>query len=221
MPTMKKQHQADYAARRRGAVRQAAKLAKADSFLITQPEDVRYLSGFTGEDAFLLVGRSWAVLLTDGRFAEQAPAECPGVEVLVRKGPMSTALAEQAKSHKTRKIAFQAEHVRVSWRGAFEKALGTRRLLPTTGAIATLRQIKDAGEVAAIERSAAVAQKAFRELIGQGRDAFIGRTERQIAGELEYGAGRRSCADVAQSAFRPVLPVGALLPVAGICAELF
>ena len=63
------------AARRRAAFAAARRLARIDALLVTRPSDVRYLSGFTGEDSFLLVHRRGSVLLTDGRFDEQARAQ--------------------------------------------------------------------------------------------------------------------------------------------------
>ena len=62
------------------------------ALLVGRPS-VRYFSGFSGEDSYLLVGPRWVRLLTDGRFAEQAKIECPHIKTTVRSGKMSDAVA--------------------------------------------------------------------------------------------------------------------------------
>jgi Xaa-Pro aminopeptidase len=44
---------------------------RVDGVLVTDPEDVRYLSGFRGDDATLVVEPTGAVLCTDARYWEQ------------------------------------------------------------------------------------------------------------------------------------------------------
>ena len=68
---------------------------KVQALLVTRPEDVSYLSGFTGDDSWLAVGRGWAVLITDGRYDEQARQECSGVEVHIRPGTLAAALKDR------------------------------------------------------------------------------------------------------------------------------
>ena len=51
----------------------------ADAFVVSDPVNVSYLTGFSGDDAYLLVGKAGSVLLTDSRFPEQVEEECPGL----------------------------------------------------------------------------------------------------------------------------------------------
>ena len=60
---------------RRDRLRAAARAAGLDAALVTRLVNVRYLTGFTGSNAALLVpadGDRPDVLCTDGRYTEQA-----------------------------------------------------------------------------------------------------------------------------------------------------
>ncbi|MBI5726075.1 MAG: aminopeptidase P family protein [Planctomycetes bacterium] len=158
---------------------------KLGAVLISRPEDVAYLTGFTGEDSFLLIagGKGW--LLTDSRFTEQAQRECPGLEVFTRKGPMAEGVKEVSRQASLKTIAAQADHLTVNQNKALSKVL-RRPLVPLNGLLTRLRGLKDRHEVAAIRRAIAIGEHALGTLIAKGRRAFVGRAERDVAAELEY-----------------------------------
>jgi Xaa-Pro aminopeptidase len=167
-------------------VRRDASEWAASAMLVTNAHDVGYLSGFTGEDSFLLVGRRWAVLLTDGRYAEQAESECHGVELHVRTGPMTDAVAQVVKAHRVRRIAVESEDLTLLWCERLGAKLRGRRIVPVASAVRRLRLVKDEWEIRAIRRAIRVAERAFRELIAQGGKRLLGRAERDVAAELDY-----------------------------------
>ena len=82
----------DPIAARLAGLRQEMARRNVEAMLITSPIDVGYLSGFTGDDSWLLVGAGRPWLITDFRYAEQAQRECPRVGRVVRKGAMTEAL---------------------------------------------------------------------------------------------------------------------------------
>jgi len=191
--------------RRRRAFAAAAERARLQAFLVSAPRDVAYLSGFGGEDSWLLLGEGWACLLTDGRFAEQAAGECPGLEVYVRSGPMPAAVATVLRGRRVRSVGFQAHHLTVAARDGLAEALGGRRLRPVAGVVAELRLVKDAGEVRRIRRAVGAAERAFRGLIAGGADALAGRTEADLAAELD---GRMRQAGASGPAFETIVAAG-------------
>ncbi|NLF32292.1 MAG: aminopeptidase P family protein [Planctomycetes bacterium] len=191
--------------RRRRLVRRLAG-RRADAMLVTSAPNVRYLSGFGGEDSWLLVGRGWAVLLTDSRFAEQATLDCPGVEHVIRDGAMADALAGALRGRKVRRLAFESEHVTVAEHAKLAEAIGERRLTGVEAAAAGLRAVKDDGEVAAIRRAIRMAERAFAGLIAGGAKALLGRREDAVAGELEY---RMRQAGAAEASFPTIVAAGA------------
>jgi len=201
-----------WSARRRAAWRRAHAEKQVSALLVSRREDVGYLCGFTGEDSWLLLGRQWACLVTDGRFDEQARIECPGIEVHMRgSAAMSAAVVEKLKGRGVRRLGVQGDHLSLAQYEALSKALPGRRIVQAGDSISGLRTIKDERELRAIRRAIAVAEAAFKRLIARGAKGFVGRTEREIAAELEY---LMCLAGAERAAFETILAVG---PHASLC----
>ena len=175
-----------FAGRRRKAFSLAKSKSKASAFLVSRPEDVGYLTGFTGEDSFLVLGQKWASLITDGRYGEQASTECPRVDIIVRRGSMFAAVAGVLKSRRIRSLAVQAEHITLQAQHNLSKATNLVHPKPVTGVLAELRVIKDDSEIQAIRRAIRAAEKAFKQLLALGAKGWVGRSEKDLAGHLEY-----------------------------------
>jgi len=190
--------------RRRAAMRLAAE-AKRDALLITSVADVGYLSGFTGDDSWLLLGKGWTCLITDGRFVEQAEAECPGVEVFARTKSLSVSAAQVLSGRGVRWLGYQKAHVSVAVRDTLADSVGAGRIRPVADLIARLRAVKDAEELRAIRKAVRIADRAFTEITARGAKGLVGKTERHIAAELEY---RMRLAGADGPAFPPIVAVG-------------
>jgi Xaa-Pro aminopeptidase len=148
--------------------------------LVTKIENVRYLSGFTGSSAVALVTPTNSILVTDGRYRKQAPAQAPGWEVRVYTGSIfkeiALALPEKERCGFEVTCGFEFHHKLAA------EVDGTL-LEPLEGVIEGLRAIKDAGEIElmrAAVRCAAEGFEAARALVRAGV------SEREIAAELNY-----------------------------------
>ena len=192
--------------RRGRAFRRAARQRRLDLYLVTRPEDVGYLTGFTGDDSHVVFDRSWACLVTDGRYAEQAAAECPDIDIHVRAGDMSAAIADALKGRRKRRLGVQADHLTLKAAKAIAKALKGTELIPLADVTGALRTIKDDSELRSIRTAVSVAERAFRELIAGGAKALVGRTERDVAAELDYRMRRLGASG---PAFETVVAAGA------------
>ena len=82
----------DFRARKKKAMG-AAVAAGVDALLVTHLPDVRYLTGFTGSNAAVVLTGGKAVLFTDGRYTAQAKAEAPGTRVVIEKFAVAAACA--------------------------------------------------------------------------------------------------------------------------------
>ena len=174
--------------------------------LVTRCEDVRYLCGFTGEDAWLVIGPDWARLITDGRFAEQAAAECGDIEVVIRKSTAIDELVQCTRTHRVRRLAFQGVHLTVHVRDTLAGAMPRVKLISVLHVVRALRAVKIDQELRAIRKAIRVAERAFKELLAGGTKAFVGRTERAVAAKLEY-LMKAGGAD--ETAFPTILAAGA------------
>ena len=128
-----------------------------DAALITSYENLRYLSGFTGGEATLLVSNHVHALITDSRYTEQARKQAPGFDVVLanRADALFDAIGETALAHGMERVGFEDEKVTVSWLKKAEQALPRLRFEPLSTAIDSLRQVKDADEIQAIQSAQA------------------------------------------------------------------
>ena len=153
---------------------------------MSNPVDVGYLSGFTGDDSFLLTGKDWAVLLTDGRYTQQAESECGDIEVITRNCSMPKALGKAIKGRNIRNIGIQESHVTLGLQKAITTEIGKRKLVGIPPSVSSLRIIKDAEEIACIRKVVKIAEKAFQTLMNRGLSYWIGKTERHLAADLDH-----------------------------------
>src|SRR5882757_10665523 len=93
---------------RKRSVAAAAKSAGVDGVLVTHLPDVRYLSGFTGSNAALVLAGGRAVLFTDGRYTAQAKAEAVGSRVVIATKPAVAAASEWIAAAGVRRCGFDA-----------------------------------------------------------------------------------------------------------------
>ena len=199
--------------RKRNAV-VAAKDASVDSMLLTHPPDVRYLSGFTGSNAALVLGRGRAVLFTDGRYTAQAKAEAAGTKVVIAAKPAVVAACEWMEAAGVRRCGFDATHTTVAALEVMRKAVGgkVRRgmFVPVGPLVAKLREVKDAGEISKLRAAARVGCELFEGML---RYLEAGLKETEVAATLEYaarlaGAEGMSFETIVASGERSALPHG-------------
>ncbi|MGA2835945.1 MAG: Xaa-Pro peptidase family protein [Acidimicrobiales bacterium] len=167
-----------------------------DGLLVTTTANIRWLTGFTGSAGVLLVTDRRALLTTDGRYRTQAAEQLAGAgvggEVDVCVGGVATqreALADAAGPAAT--VGLEAGDV--SWAAvtAWEAVFAPRRLLATQGVVEALREVKDDGEIARMERAAAIADAALGSVLHLLADAGHGRgtaplTESGFAAALDH-----------------------------------
>ena len=146
-----------------------------EPLLVSDPTNLRYLTGFSSTNAVLLVEAERLRLFTDFRYAEGARA-LDGVEV-----------------EQTSRSVYADLATRLSGRFAFEPyALVYARyrlladagleLVPRSGLVEELRAVKDESELDTIRRASAVTSEMYARL---AEEAFVGRTERDLAGRVD------------------------------------
>ncbi|MEU7476005.1 Xaa-Pro peptidase family protein [Lentzea sp. NPDC042327] len=170
-----------YAARRT-ALRRQLQDAELDALLVTNLLNVRYLTGFTGSNAALLVdasGDDKTVFCTDGRYLTQSAKQVPDLERSTER-PCDLALAKRAKG----RLGFESHHVTVDGLDGLAQAAEKAELVKAGGLVEKLRLVKDDAEVEALRMACAAADRALAALIGHG-GLRAGRTERDVARELE------------------------------------
>jgi Xaa-Pro aminopeptidase len=187
-------------------LRERLEAAGCDALLVTNLANIRYLTGFTGSAAFLLVGQS-TLFTTDGRYGDQSSEElgAAGVEAetaIGRRGEQIEALEKPAKGLR---VGVEAENLTMALKEEFE-CVGSR-LVPTAGVVEGLRRVKDAGELARIEAAADIADVALAQLKER---LASGVTEAQFALELDFEMRQRGADGVSFETIVASGPNGAL-----------
>jgi len=153
-----------------------------DALLVTTPENRRYLTGFTGSAGLLLVTRTAAHLVADGRYYERVGQEAPDV-LLVRGGtaPLD-ALEPLVAETGVARIGFEADHVTVAQLEKFQRKVPKAEWVPIAGMVERLRLVKSASELAALRRALALADRAMEHAWAV---VLPGMTERELAWRIE------------------------------------
>ncbi len=200
----------DRFAERRDKLSKALRAHGADALLVTKSTNVRYLTGFTGEDSYLLAGPGLSVLLSDGRFATQIAEECPNLDVRIRslRETLLEATAKTVRRAGIRHLGFESDAMSyASWEKLVE-LLKAAESVPLSGVVEELRMVKDAEEVDQIREAARQAERGFEVLRASLTPEM---TELDAAQELEYamrqfGARRPSFETIVAVGDRSALP---------------
>ncbi len=145
--------------------------------LVTDHANIRYLSGFTGSNAVLVVGASAPddVIATDGRYVDQVAQECDDLPAIIDRATLAGVLAALPPGPLCVERGLTvAEHEVV------DAQRGTPTVVPPI--VEELRSIKDADELKDLARACRATSQAFEILAGEIR---VGMTERQLARRLE------------------------------------
>lgn len=169
-----------------------------EALVVTHLTNIRYLTGFTGSAGLLVLDEHGMLLVTDGRYEEQAAAQLEAcsvpAELRVGRSVDAQRSAVTDRLGMVTRVGLEAEHI--SWsaqRRYAQEWLADAELVPTTNAVEALRAVKDAGEVARIEAACVIADAALAATLPLLDD---GPTEAQLALALDTEMRRRGADDV-------------------------
>ena len=185
---------------------------QVDSVIIKDVTTIRYLTGFTGDSSLLYLDRQQGVLITDGRYTEQARNEMKFFKVLeyTPTGAHSiwAAAADLAKNAQAQVVGFDGAYYSYDDYTVLHELLGETYMQSID--FSDIRMIKDKKELDMLLKAASIADEAFIHLL---EDIKPGCTERSLAGRLEYymralGSEKASFDTIVASGVRSALPHG-------------
>ena len=191
-------------ASRMGRVREVLTAHGCDALLVSHLVNIRWLCGFSGSNGLLVVADE-PVLVTDGRYGEQAgdEAAAAGVELRVEVTTGGDAVARiRAALAGAARLGLEAARITWAEQRRFAEALHDVEVVPTVGVVEEARQVKDAGEIARLEAAAGICDRALGEVLPLLLD---GPTEAAFALALD-SAMRRLGAD--QPSFDTIVASG-------------
>ncbi|MDH4269644.1 MAG: Xaa-Pro peptidase family protein [Dehalococcoidia bacterium] len=157
-----------------------------DALLISPPENLRYLAGFTGSSGWLLISGQSAILVTDFRYVEQAKGESPGFEIIQVKQELHDWLPRLICDLGWRKLGFESNFVSYESHHKVSEAIKAKQinleLVPTAGIVEQLRSVKEPEELILITKAVELADAALEQAKAIIRP---GVTEKEVAWEIE------------------------------------
>lgn len=151
-----------------------------DALLFLSPENLRYLSGFSGGEGFLYVEEAGAFLLVDFRYIEQAKVETRGCEVVLLERGLK-GLKDFLRQKGKKRIGLEARAITLA---SFRELLDSNiQFIPLTEELDALRARKELWEVQQIREAVRIAEEAFGEILELLRP---GVKEADLALELEF-----------------------------------
>ena len=159
-----------------------------DAVLVSNAQNRRYLSGFTGSAGWLLITPDDAVIVTDFRYYEQSATQAPDYRLHKWAGGFTEWVPSLFATIAGKKVAFEAGDMTVSTHKALRKALeelseGDRpTLVPTTNLVEGLRVFKEPGEIEKLQRAVDLGDAAFTDVAQRIEPGW---TEKQVAWEIE------------------------------------
>lgn len=191
-------------------LRKAMKKEQVDGFLVTSPYNLRYLTNFTGTTGLAVITLNKAFFVTDFRYTEQAAAQAQGFEIIKNVGPIFDEVAKLCAQEELNGLAFEENHVSFAEYSVLEEIIEETPLIPISGMIENLREVKDEEEIAITQKACAIADQGFDYVL---KTIKPGMTEIEVANQLDFymrslGASGVSFDTIVASGLRSAMPHG-------------
>jgi Xaa-Pro aminopeptidase len=180
----------------------------ADAIVVTNPVNVRYLTGYTGSNGVAVIGPETRAFLTDFRYQEQSAVEVDGsferrISALDLLADVSTVLPTGPQ-----RLAFEDGHITVRARAHLRDLLPeTVDLVAAGDPVEELRAVKTPEEIDRVRAAAQLADAALDQILAEG---LVGRTEAAVADSLEQGMRARGATAASFPSIVAAGPNGAL-----------
>ncbi len=188
-------------------VRHLLEEKQLDAVVVLSSHNRRYLSGFTGSSAGLIISKERNILVTDFRYIEQATKQAQSFEIVKQKTSLLDMITEVIKELELKTVGFEGNLV--TYQDYMHLATGAE-LIDVTGEIEKIRMIKEPFEIEHIQKAADIADATFDYIL---KITKPGVTEMYLNNEMEMkmralGATSSSFETIVASGIRGALPHG-------------
>ncbi|AQS53305.1 Aminopeptidase YpdF [Jeotgalibaca dankookensis] len=182
---------------------------KMDAILVTSPYNLRYISNFTGTTGLAVVTQEKAYFVTDFRYTKQAADQAKGFTIVRNAGPIFKEVEKIVDENKIETLGFEDAFVSFRDYDELESMLASD-LVPASGYIEELRQVKDEEEIQLIKDACAISDAAFTYILDHIKPGI---SEIEIANKLDFfmrekGASGVSFETIVASGYRSAMPHG-------------
>jgi len=199
----------DYFGKRLQHLRQELAQRNLQGLLVTNPVNIRYLTGFTGSSGIAFVSEKQTVFVTDFRYLEQANHEVRNFSVFIGTPTLFDTLKEKLIDSRG-KIGFEARHLSFSLYSTLVDIFPQATFVPTENLIEQIAIRKNESEISILKQAAKIATDALENVLPHLK---TGQKEFEFAAELSYrmrllGSERDAFEPIVASGWRSALPHG-------------
>lgn len=190
-------------------LREQMQKRELDSLLVTNPYNLRFITGFTGTAGLALITPNDAWFITDFRYTEQAGEQVKEFKVVQAQKGLIDEVARIAHEAAVERLAFEQDYMTFATYSQYLEKLSAT-LEPVSGLIEKLRMVKSPEELEVLKAAAKIADDAFEHICSYIK---AGMTELEVSNELEFfmrsqGATSSSFDIIVASGLRSALPHG-------------
>jgi Xaa-Pro aminopeptidase len=167
-------------------LRERLAVRRLKAFIVSDIKNIRYLTGFRGSTALLLITDRGIYFFTDFRYREQSLREVHNCEIIVPHGSLLSEVKRTLKSHGLKRVGFESD-------ASYSLYHNLRRSftpVPLREMVESIRAVKEKEEIRHISKAVKRAEDAFRDVKGIIRP---GVTEKTIASRLEMSLKEKGC----------------------------
>lgn len=190
-------------------VRQEFSALNIEAILVTSPKNVRYLTNFTGSFGIVLLTQDKNYFITDFRYTEQAREQATDYDVIIHQKGVYNEVKEILEANNIHLLGIEADNMNVTTYSELSELFDSV-LVQTSGVIEGIREVKDADEIAAIQKACRITDQAFDHILNFIK---VGVSEIEVANELERfvktkGSSGMSFETIVASGIRSSMPHG-------------
>lgn len=176
--------------------------ADLDAFLVTNIENIKYLTGFSGSNALCILTPRTQYIITDFRYKEQIVKEVKDFKIIVAKVSLYEELFQKQILEKPKRIGFESENINYATFSRLKKLFKGKNFIPFGNFIEKIAAVKNEDEIENIKSAIQISELAFKGLIeGDLKDL----TEKEIAFEI---SSRMIIAGAEKNSFSPIIASG-------------
>lgn len=176
---------------------------KLNAILVSNSSNIRYLSGFSGSEADLIVTADGAYLLCDARYTIQAALECPNCKVIDTAEGIYNIVNRIIAESNISALGIEDRSISLAAFNAMSRSISGASLIPVGDLLSLPRILKDEKEITSLKRAAWIADRAFDHVLPLIKP---GVREIDIAAELEYSMRKNGAETIA---FETIVASGA------------
>lgn len=175
------------------ALQESVRSQDLHAVFLTDLDNIRYLTGFSGSNASVLVTLTGVWFFTDGRYIAQAADQVHGAEVNIYLTEDEFRETVSSKVSAMGKVGVEAASMTLAQRESFASFFPESDLVAVSGLVEDLRRVKEPEELVAIREAARIADEGLEHILEK---VEVGRTERDLALDLEFYMRTHGAEDV-------------------------